>query len=177
MAKETLYPERQRCKKCGKGFPERGALDGLFCSYRCGGFAEPFKKIDDAPRWCKTQKNGKWEWKKRMRSAQELPKALRNDATVSMYWCDHCHFLHLGGSESKNLKFDKKDRLVSSRVELAEILVKSRGDASLREIGKASGLQPIRIKELEDPTCSKIDVVILFKLLEFYKLKLAVVFR
>lgn len=174
---ETLYPKRQRCKTCGKGFPERGAILGLYDTYKCAGMAEPFKHPKDAPRPCVTEKEGRLQWKKRLRHEGELPRALKNDPSASTYWCTtSCGFLHIGHSRV-DMEVEKT-RQVRSMEELSDALVKHRDRMGLTraEAAKRMGIRPIRLKELEEgaPTASW---AALFQALDFYRIKLALVLR
>ena len=50
---EKLFPERQRCKKCGKGLGLKSTDPvylGLYCTPRCAGIAVPATRPQDAPR-------------------------------------------------------------------------------------------------------------------------------
>lgn len=171
---ETLYPVRQRCKKCGKGFPERGAIMGLYDTYRCAGMAEPFKRPQDAPKWCTTDRGGSLQWKKRMRHEGEMPKALREDPSASFYWCSHCGFGHVGHSRV-NLTVEAT-RQVRSLQELGEVLLKHRERLGLdRKTAAAKGkIRPVRLKELEEGM-AEASWDALFAMLYAYRIKLAVV--
>ena len=171
---ETLFPKRQRCKSCGKKL-DKIVVFGLYDSYRCAGIAEPAKSPADAPRECKTERDGKWQWKRRYRSESEIPEKLRNDPTSNWYTCNHCGNLHIGHSRI-NLETEKQ-RVVRSREELSDVLIKSRGKADIKLVAKQAGILPIRLRELENPKSDKVDLSALFAVLDFYRLKLAVVFR
>lgn len=174
---ETLYPVRQRCKKCGKGFPERGAILGLYDTYRCAGMAEPFTRPEDAPRPCVTDKGGTLQWKKRLRHLGELPRALKDDPSASTYWCTtSCGFLHIGHSRVEMEV--EKTRQVRSLEEVGDALLKHRERLGLdrKAVAAKAGVRPIRLKELEEgnPAASW-DA--LFKVLAHYRIKLALVLR
>jgi len=171
---EVMFPKRQRCKTCGKKL-ENLVIMGLYDTYRCASMANPAKTPEEAPRECKTERDGKWQWKRRYRSETEIPEKLRNDPTSNWYWCNHCGNLHIGHSRI-NLETEKQ-RVVRDRESLSDVLVKARGKATVKQVAAVAGILPIRLKELEDPKSSKIDLDALFKVLDVYKLKLSIVFR
>lgn len=175
---ETLFPTRQRCRKCGKGLGRRNqdpVYRGLFCSVRCAGIATPAQKPDAAPRECRTQRDGAWVWKRRYRSEQEIPDKNRADPSTSWYWCGHCGHLHVGRTLVDMGR--AQNRGLRTRQDLADLLVKARGQATLRQVGEAAGVRPIRIKEWEDPTFDAPSTQVLFSLLSVYGISLAAVFR
>ncbi len=171
---EVLFPIRKRCKNCGKSFGQT-VIFGLFCCYKCAKIAEPSKTPENAPRECKTERDGKWEFKRRYRSVEEIPGKLKEDPSSSFYSCQHCGNLHIGHSRI-NLKTETQ-RVFSSREDLVDVLVKARGKADLKTVAKAAGILPIRLRELENPQSDRVDLEALFKVLRFYGLKLSVVFR
>lgn len=175
MSKETLYPERQRCKACGKSFPERGAILGLYDTYRCAKMAEPYKKPEDAPRPCVTDKSGKLVWKKRLRHIGEMPKALRDDPSANTYWCQHCGFLHIGHSRVE--MNPSSTRSLMTPAQLADVLVKARERRKLsqRDAAKSMGMPWIRLKELEGAK-KEATLEMAFLACAYYKIKLAAVF-
>lgn len=171
---EILFPKRQRCKVCSSKL-DKLVVRGLYDSYRCAGMATPKTNPEDAPRECKTERDGKWMWKRAYRSESEIPQKLREDQTANWYWCTHCGHLHIGHSRI-NLDTEKH-RVLGSRKELTDYLVKSRGKASFKQVAEAAGIRPIRLKELEDPKSERVDLDALFKVLAVYRNKLAVTFR
>lgn len=172
---ETLFPTRQRCKECGKKL-ERLVVMGLYDSYRCARMASPAKTTDVAPRECKTEREGKWEWKRRYRSEAEIPVKLREDPSSNWYWCTtSCGNLHIGHSR---IKLDTEaQRVLMRRSDLADVLVKARGRATHAQVAKVAGIRAIRLKELEDPKSATVDLDALFKVIGVYRLKLSVVFK
>ncbi len=172
---DVLFPKRQRCKECGKKLEQLVVL-GLYDSYKCASMANPAKTPEEAPRECKTERDGKWVFKRRYRSESEIPTKLREDPSSNWYWCTvSCGNLHIGHSR---IKLDVESaRVVRSRAELVDVLKKARGKADIKLVAKAAGVLPIRLKELEDPKSDKVDLNALFKVLAIYKLKLSVVFR
>lgn len=177
MASEVLFPARQRCRTCGKALGRDGApvLKGLYDTPRCAGMAEPVKDLARAPRECRTQRDGSWEWKRRYRSVEEIPRPIREDATANWYECGHCGHLHVGHSRIDLAT--EKFRVLAGRAELADLLVKSRGRATVADVAKVLKVPQVRIKEWEDPSSKCPDVDVLFKLLAVYRLKVAAVFR
>jgi hypothetical protein len=177
MAAEKLFPERQRCKTCSKklGGPGVPVYLGLHCSPRCASIAEPHPDAASAPRECKTERGGRWEFKRRYRSDGEIPGNLREEPTASWYWCNHCAHLHIGHSRIDLTK--ETHRVLGDRAALSDLLVKSRGHATLKQVAEVAKIRPIRLKELEDPTTEKVDFNALFAVLGVYRLKLAAVLR
>lgn len=172
---EILFPERQRCKACGKKLDSLVIL-GLYDSYRCAKMAPPASTPEEAPRECRTERDGKWQWKRRYRSVSEIPLKLREDPSTNWYWdTSSCGHLHIGHSRI-NLERESH-RVVGDRAALADTLLKARGKATHKQVAEIAGIRPIRLKELEDPKCNSIDLDALFKVLSVYKLKLGVIFR
>jgi phage FluMu protein Com len=175
---ETHFPIRQRCKKCGKGFGNGASAQvyfGLFCTPRCAGIATPPTRAEDAPRECKTQRDGTaWVFKRRYRSVSEIPSKLRDDPTVSHYSCQSCGGWHIGHSRIDLTR--EQHRVLVDRKEVADLLVKARGHATHRQVAEVAKVRPIRIKELEDPAFADPSLAALFAVLAVYRLKLAAVF-
>lgn len=174
---EKLFPERQRCKGCSKSLGASGApvLLGLFCTPRCAKMAEPPTDPAKAPRECKTERNGKWEFKRRYRSESELPGKLRDDRNTTIYSCQSCGHYHLGHSRI-NLA-NETSSVLGDRAGLAQFLVKSRGHATHKQVAQVAGIRPIRLKELEDPEFATPDLNALFAVIPLYQIKLAVVMK
>lgn len=169
---ETLFPTRQRCKKCSKGLGANNApvFLGLFCTPRCAGMAPPATHPEMAPRECKTQRDGgKWEFKRRYRSVQEMPAKLRDDPTVSHYVCTNsCGHYHIGHSRINLAR--EQFRMFAGTKDLAEFLVKSRGKATRKQVAEVAGIRPIRLKELEEYTPGdRIDLEALFSVMSLYQ--------
>ena len=163
---ETLFPQRQRCKTCRKGLGQ-SAQDpvylGLYCTPRCAGIAAPATRPEDAPRECRTQRDGRWAWKRRYRSESEIPDKIRADPSTSWYTCSHCSHWHVGHSRMGEAE---KFRMLADPSDLADMLVKLRGKATHTQVAKAAGVQPIRLKELENPKKGqRVDLHTLFKVL------------
>lgn len=168
---ETLFPERQRCKKDAKrlGGPGVPVYLGLYCSPRCAGLAEPHAVAERAPRECKTQRDGRWEFKRRYRSDTEIPGRLRDDPSANWYWCTgHCGHLHIGHSR---IDLEREEfRMLTGPQDLADLLVKLRGGATRTQVAAVAGIRPIRLKELEEPgIADRVDLSALFKVLDVYR--------
>lgn len=173
---EVLFPARERCKTCRKGLGASGApvLLGLFCSPKCAGIAVPVKDPAAAPRECRTMRDGRWEWKRRYRSEGEIPGRLREDPSTSWYWCDHCGHLHVGRTLVELPRAE--NRGLRSRADIADLLVKARGKATVAQVAAVADVRPIRVKEWEDAKFDAPSLTVLFRLLAVYRLDLAVVF-
>lgn len=178
---EKLFPERQRCKACRGGFGEIdeygniGALDGLYCSYRCAGAAEPSKDPARNPRECVTQRDGKWQFKRRFRSMSEVPDKLRDDPSSTQYWCSNCRLIHTGHSRIDTSK--EKFRVFREIDELSETLIKARGQATRKQVAEAAGVRPIRLKELEEGIEHPENLKTLFAVVRVLQLKVGVAFK
>lgn len=171
---EVVYPQRKRCKKCGHGLgltAKDEVLFGLYCSWKCAGIPEPAQTPGFAPRECKSEREGQgWAFKRRYRCLSEVPSKLRDDPSVDVYTCQHCGHLHIGHSR---IHQDEKSYVLMHSESLSQLLIKMRGSRTHKEIGLAVGVRPIRIKELETDS-SMINTDVLFKLLAFYRIRLAV---
>lgn len=172
---EMLFPQRQRCKKCGKGLGADGAAVflGLYDTARCAGVAEPVKDPSKAPRECVTQRDGKWQWKRRFRSENEIPDKLKQDPSTSWYWCGSCSHLHIGHTRMGEAE---SFRGLRDRVAVADWLVKLRGNAKHADVAKAAQARgaskkvlAIRIKEWEDPKFDNPSMETLFAILPLYQ--------
>lgn len=175
---ETLFPARERCKTCRKALGGNAGpvLFGLYCSPKCAGIAEPSRDPAAAatPRECRTMRDGRWEWKRRYRSEGEIPGRLRDDPSTSWYWCDHCGHLHVGRTLVELPRAE--NRGLRSRADIADLLVKARGRATVAQVAQVAGVRPIRIKEWEDPKFDTPSLSVLFVLLALYRVDLAAVF-
>lgn len=175
---EMMFPERQRCKACSKGLGAAGApvFLGLFCSPRCAGLAQLHPDPARAPRECKTERDGRWEFKRRYRSVGEIPVKIREDASVSHYWCtNHCGHLHIGHSR---IDLNKEQfRMLQGPDDLADLLVKLRGHATHKQVAEVAGIRPIRLKELEEGKGHPESIVTLFKVLDVYRTRPGVALR
>lgn len=94
----TLYPDRQRCRKCRRFFGA-AVIRGQWCSYHCAGMDVPSDDPADWPR----------EHYKRTRISQPpVPKSSfnseaeararipRGDASLTLYVCKYCGTWHMG---------------------------------------------------------------------------------
>lgn len=180
---EILFPKRQRCKKCGKGLGAKGApvYKGLYDTPRCAGMAAPIEDPEKAPRECKTQREGRWEFKRRYRSADEIPDRIRDDPSTNWYTCGNCQHLHIGHTRMGEAE---AFRGLRDRQAIADWLIKLRGGASHAEVAKVAQARgasrkvlAIRIKEWEDPKHKEPSLEALWPLLRVYRIDLAAVFR
>lgn len=57
-----------------------------------------------------------------------------------------------------------------------DLLVKSRGKATHRQVTAVAKIRLIRLKELEDPATERVDLDALFKVMAVYRLRLSAVF-
>lgn len=168
---ELRFPQRQRCKACRNTLapkPTDPVFKGLYCSPRCAGMAVPATNAADAPRECKTQREGQWAFKRRYRSEQEIPDKIRQDPSTSWYWCSHCGHLHIGHTR---IGQPEQFRMFGSRADLADALVKLRGQATHAQVAKVAGIRAIRLKELESAK-GPFDVEALFAVLKFYRVRI-----
>lgn len=172
MAGETVFPERKRCRACARALGQDGApvLLGLFCGATCAGMPEPVSRASDAPRECRTERDGVWQFKRRYRSVAEIPGRLREESSASWYWCTgHCGHLHIGHSR---IDLNREQfRMLQSPADLADLLVKLRGKATRKEVAAVAGVRPIRIKELEEGAGHPDGMVTLFKVLGAYRVR------
>lgn len=168
-----LFPQRQRCKTCRQGL-KSVVLDGQYCSYQCAGAPEPFADIAKAPRGCKLERSGSWSWKQKYRYEGEVPQRLRDDPATNVYVCEHCRFLHVGHSRAMGTE---SARLIRDEKVLGDTLRKIRESRkqTLKEVGEGIKTRPIRVKEIEEAK-TVIDPVVLFKLLQYYRVKINLLF-
>lgn len=159
---ETLFPQRQRCKSCrgnlGKTVNDP-VLFGLYCTSKCAGIGNPATRPEDAPRECTTVRDGRKVFKRVYRSQSEIPDRLREDPSASWYTCasGHIHIGHTRMGEAEAF------RMLNSPEDLADFLVKRRGKATHGQVARVAGVQPIRLKELENPKKGqRVDVHVLF---------------
>lgn len=173
---EKLYPIRQRCKSCGKGFPERGAILGLYDTYKCAGMAEPFKSVKDGPKWCVTDRSGTVQWKKRMRHEGEVPKALKTDPSASFYWCSHCGFGHIGHSRV-DLKVEST-RQFKTAAECGQALkaFREKKGWDLKTAAAKANIRPIRLREIEEAD-PKVTMDNVLKVVNAYHVGISLVFK
>jgi hypothetical protein len=119
-------------------------------------------------------RDGKWVFKRRYRSAEEIPERIASDPSTSMYWCEHCGHLHVGRTLVELPRAES--RRLRSRADIADVLTKARGKATLRQVGTGAGVRPIRVREWENPKVDSPSLDVLFSLLRVYRLDLAAVF-
>ncbi|MFF4410709.1 hypothetical protein [Streptomyces sp. NPDC001404] len=174
--KEKLFPARQRCKTCGKGLglsAQDPVYLGLYRTPRCAGMAAPALRPEDAPRGCRTQRDGTWVFKRRYRSEQEIPAKLRDDASMSWYWCEEsCGTIHVGHTRmGKREKFQMFEDLAA---DLPDLLTKLRGQATRKQVAEVAGVRPVRLKELEEDLKHPEGLETLGKVLGVYRVRLGV---
>lgn len=161
---EKLFPHRQRCKACSKKLGDRGApvWRGLYDSARCAGMAEPASDPGRAPRECRTQRGGRWEFKRRYRSVAEIPERIREDPSTDHYGCGHCGAYHVGHSRIGEAE---TFRIFTGRADIGDFLVKRRGKATRKDVASVAGVRPVRLKELEEGVDHEENLTTLLKVL------------
>jgi hypothetical protein len=87
MARELLYPERQRCRACRRHFDFIVILR-LYCSRSCAGLPEQPANTEDLPRKCRVRENGVWRPKRVYFSPDEAERGMRANRNASFYLCD-----------------------------------------------------------------------------------------
>ncbi|MEV7872510.1 hypothetical protein AB0P17_41830 [Streptomyces sp. NPDC088124] len=104
---------------------------------------------EDAPRGCRTRREGAWVFKRRYRSEQEIPARLREDASTSWYCCEEsCGAIPLGHTRmGEREKFRTFEDLAA---DLPDLLIKLRGRATRKPVAEVAGVRPIRLMELEE---------------------------
>lgn len=163
----TLYPLRTRCFTCRKKL-EKVILDGMYCSYACGQIKVPSPKVDLAPRNCKREVNGKWDFKNRFTHEEAVSLKLRQDPGTNIYRCDYCHYLHVGHSRQlKEIPVDKLSRTVRDLgtvgTVVTRMMIQRKTDKKL--LAKRLNVPIIRITEIEQGN-PDMRVDILFRALD-----------
>lgn len=174
---EKLFPERQRCKKCGKGLGLKSTDPvylGLYCTPRCAGIAVPATRPQDAPRECTTTRDGQTVFKRKYRSDSEVPDKILQDPSTGLYWCSHCAHRHIGHTRAGQAE---SLRMFRGPEDLRDLLVKRRGSASVSDVAKAAGVRPIRLRELEEGKAHPEGLETLFKVMKVLRLDLGVGIR
>lgn len=173
-----LYPKRRRCLQCSKALGatwQDPVFDGLYCSSACAQVPALAATAEQAPRECKTQRDGQWTFKRRYRCTEEIPDKLVKDPSTSFYRCNHCRHLHIGHSR---VAAPEALRVVHDEQALADFLVKARGQATRKQVAAAAGIRPIRLKELEEPVKDqRVDLTALFAVLKVLRVDLATALR
>jgi len=172
---ERLYPNRTRCKNCSKGLNNTPVVDGLFCSYRCAKLPTPSTKVDDAPRGCKRQIDGKWGFKTRYKYEAEVPQRLRDDPATNVYRCDYCHNLHVGHNAPIAAVETSLHRGVTSFEQMGSVIQRQRESRNLTRKQVAAKLKfpIIRLTEIEEGR-KEARAEILFAVLKELRLSLEV---
>ena len=147
---EKLFPSRTRCKTCRKNLTDV-VLSGLYCSYPCAGKPVPSKNVSAAPRHCKREVNGSWDFKTKFRSVDDVPAKLRQDPGTNIYECDYCLFLHVGHSRPTEFTREKLRRTVSDVITIGSVIKRTREEKNIPIplLAKKLGVPAIRIKEIE----------------------------
>lgn len=145
-----VYPERQKCAKCRKKITNI-VVNGTHCSYTCAGVTPPSSKVDLAPRECKRQVSGVWEFKRRYKSESEVSAKLHADPSTNIYRCGYCYHLHVGHSRPDPFVREKMNRVVSSVDTMGSVLQRMREDRgwTVEYLAKRLKVPQIRIKEIE----------------------------
>ena len=174
--KETLFPQRQRCKTCRKSFTDI-VLAGVYCSYKCGKFSAPAKTIDDAPRSCKREVNNSWGYKTRFKAPSEVPPKYQNDPSTNIYLCDNCRTYHIGHSrvDTTEVPREKLTRYVSSLEELGSVieryLLTRKIDKKI--LAKKMKVPAVRITEVINGS-PKVSAIFLLTLLNELKIRVEI---
>lgn len=166
----SLYPNRQRCKKCRKSFTDI-VVAGEYCSYRCGGFPSPAKTIAEAPRGCKREVNGSWGYKTRFKAPSEVPPKYQSDPSTNIYLCDNCRHYHIGHSRPEEAP-EKLKRYVSSYEELSSVISRmlTQQNIDKKQLAKSLKVPTIRITEILEAS-PKVSPVLLFKVISALRLR------
>jgi len=174
---ETFFPDRMRCKNCRKKL-EDTVLNGQFCSYRCVPHPAPKPQVEKAPRHCKREVNGVWNWKTKYRYEGEVPERLRLDPATNIYRCDYCLFLHVGHSRVKPEDNQKLRRVVHDYETLGSVIQRRREQLNWDKKRLANDLKVpiIRITEIENGNPA-MSVAVLFKVLSRLKLTVEIIER
>ena len=84
--------------------------------------------------------------------------------------------LHIGHSRIDLTK--EQFRMLKDPADLADLLVKLRGNATRKQVAEVAGIRPIRLKELEEPgTSDRVDLGALFAVLGAYRTRAGVALR
>lgn len=171
---EKLWPERSRCKTCRKKL-ENTVLKGTFCSYACAGVRPPSRDVKAAPRSCRREVSGKWDFKTRYRGAAEVPEKLRADPGTNIYECEHCLCFHVGHSRPVEFTRDKLNRVVSSPDNLGSVLRRLREDRNVTDSALARRLKvPVgEIRKIESGA-QNVNSAVLFRMLSAFRVQMVV---
>lgn len=169
----TLYPTRTRCFACRKKLDDV-IIDGMFCSYKCAKVKAPSQKVADAPRHCKREVGGKWDFKTRYTHEEAVPLKWRQDPATNIYRCDYCHYLHIGHSRpQQDIPLEKLSRTVRDIETLGSVIKRMRETKNWdkKVLAKKLNVPIIRITEIEESN-PKMNVEVLFKVLQALRLTL-----
>lgn len=148
---KKLYPERQRCLTCRKKL-EDIVLDGMYCSYQCLGIKSPSQNVEKAPRHCRREVSGKWDFKSKYKSPNSVPLKLQNDPATNIYSCDYCHFFHVGHSRPTEFTTEKLRRTVQNSKTTGSVIQRARESKNipLKVLAKRLKVAEIRLQEVEN---------------------------
>lgn len=94
LTRPSLWPTRQRCRKCRNYFGFFLVVDRMYCSYECAGRPDPREGLDpkDAPRCCRVWVQGVWEWKRTYWTMGDaIARGPKNTVTYRCGFCDNWH--------------------------------------------------------------------------------------
>lgn len=163
----TLYPNRTRCLACRKKL-DKIILDGVYCSYPCAKAKRPSLKVNLAPRHCKREVNGRWNFKTRYTHEEAVPLKLRQDPATNIYRCDYCRFLHVGHSRQQvEIPVGKLSRTVRDLETIGSVVTRMRIQRKMekKDLAKRLNVPCIRITEIEEAN-PNMRVDILFRALD-----------
>lgn len=163
----TLFPVRTRCYTCRKKLEDL-IPEGMFCSYACAQKKAPSAKVDLAPRHCKREVNGRWDFKQRYTHEGAVPQKLRDDPATNIYRCDYCLHLHVGHSrQQKEIPIDKLSRTVRDLGTVGTVVTRMmiQRKTDRKALAKKLNVPIIRIKEIEEAS-PDMRVDILFRALD-----------
>lgn len=143
-----LFPERQRCSSCRKKLDDV-VVDGIFCSYSCASVSPPSTNVRNAPRECKREIGGKWDFKKRYRSESEVPPKLRADPGTNIYRCSYCRHLHVGHSRPDPFTREKMVRLAGDPSTVGSVISRMRQERGWTVQRLAAYLKVPQVKIVE----------------------------
>ena len=163
----SLFPTRTRCFTCRKSLGDL-IPDGMFCSYACAQAKVPSPKVDLAPRHCKREVNGKWDFKQRYTHEGAVSQKLREDPATNIYRCDYCRHLHVGHSrQQKEIPVDKLSRTVRDLSTVGTVVTRMmiQRKTDRKALAKRLNVPIVRIKEIEESS-PDMRVDILFRALD-----------
>lgn len=120
----------------------------------------------------------RWDLKAKYRYEGEVPERLRLDPATNIYHCDNCLFLHVGHSRVQPGDAEKLRRTVHDEEVLGSVIRRRREQLGWEKSRLAKDLKvpAIRITEIENGD-KKIDVSVLFKIMQRLKLTVEIIER